>query len=182
MALAAAAEPAPTRTLTVRVDARDFSFALSRRSVPAGSTVRFVVRNRGAQPHDFFVKKKRTRVLRPGQTQTITVSFPRKGRFAFLCTISGHARLGMKGQLGVAVKPVETPPPAKPPVNTSDLVSLTPIGSFDHPVLVTAPPDDRDRIFVVEQSGTVRTVRDGVASPKPFLDIRDKIIDQGESG
>ena len=107
LALAAAAEPSSTRTFTVRVDARDFSFALSRKSVPAGSTVRFVVRNRGAQPHDFLVKKKRTGVLRPGQTQTITVAFPKKGRFAFLCTISGHARLGMRGQFGVAVKPVD---------------------------------------------------------------------------
>jgi len=182
LALAAAAEPSSTRTFTVRVDARDFSFALSRKSVPVGSTVRFVVRNRGAQPHDFLVKKKRTRLLRPGQTQTITVAFPKKGRFAFLCTISGHARLGMRGQFGVAVKPVETPPPTKPPVNTSDLVSLTPVGTFDAPVLVTAPAGDDDRVFVVEQTGTVRLVRDGVTSPTPFLDIRDKVIDQGESG
>ena len=182
LSLAAAAEPAPTRTFTVRVDARDFSFALSRKSVPAGSTVRFVVRNRGAQPHDFVVKKKRTRILRPGQTQTLTVAFPKKGRFAFLCTISGHARLGMKGQFGVAVRPVETPPPAKPPVNTSDLVSLTPIGTFDTPVLVTAPPGDEHRVFVVEQAGTVRLVRDGLVSPTPFLDIRDRVVDQGESG
>ena len=182
LALAAAAEPSSTRTFTVRVDARDFSFALSRKSVPVGSTVRFVVRNRGAQPHDFLVKKKRTRLLRPGQTQTITVAFPKKGRFAFLCTISGHARLGMRGQFGVAVKPVETPPQTKPPVNTSDLVSLTPVGTFDIPVLVTAPAGDDDRVFVVEQTGTVRLVRDGVTSPTPFLDIRDKVIDQGESG
>jgi glucose/arabinose dehydrogenase len=182
LALATAAEPAPTPTFTVRVDARDFSFALSRKSVPAGSTVRFVVRNRGAQSHDFLVKRKKTRVLRPGQTQTITVAFPKKGRFAFLCTISGHARLGMKGQFGVAVKPVDTPPPTKPPVNTSDLVSLTPVGTFDNPVLVTAPPDEEDRVFVVEQTGTVRVVRDGLASPTPFLDIRDRVIDQGESG
>lgn len=182
LSLAAAAEPAPTRTFTVRVDARDFSFALSRKSVPAGSTVRFVVRNRGAQPHDFVVKKKRTRILRPGQTQTLTVAFPKKGRFAFLCTISGHARLGMKGQFGVAIRPVETPPPAKPPVNTSDLLSLTPIGTFDAPVLVTAPPGDERRVFVVEQAGTVRLVRDGLVSPTPFLDIRDRVIDQGESG
>jgi len=182
LALAAAAEPSSTRTFTVRVDARDFSFALSRKSVPVGSTVRFVVRNRGAQPHDFLVKKKRTRLLRPGQTQTITVAFPKKGRFAFLCTISGHARLGMRGQFGVAVKPVETPPPTKPPVNTSDLVSLTPVATFDTPVLVTAPAGDDDRVFVVEQTGTVRLVRDGVTSPTPFLDIRDKVIDQGESG
>jgi len=112
LALAAAAAPAPSRTYTVRVDARDFSFTLSRRSVPAGSTVRFVVRNRGVQAHDFAVQRKRTRVLRSGQAQTITVAFPKKGRFAFLCTVSGHARLGMKGRFGVAVKPAETQPPS----------------------------------------------------------------------
>ncbi len=183
LTLSAAAAPAPSRTFIVRVDARDFSFALSRRSVPAGATVRFVVRNRGSTPHDFLVKKKRTRVLRPGQSQTITVAFPRKGRFAFLCSVSGHARLGMKGQFGVAVKPAETKPPTEPPVNTSDLVTLAPVGgSFDHPVLVTAPPGDRDHIFVVEQTGTVRVVLNGEASSTPFLDIRDKVTDLGESG
>ena len=182
LGLAAAAVPATSRTYTVRVDARDFSYTLSRKSVPAGSTVRFVVRNRGAQSHDFSVKRKRTRVLRPGQAQTITVAFPKKGRFAFLCTVSGHARLGMKGQFGVAVKPVETQPPPKPPVNTSDLVTLTPVGTFDRPVLVTAPTGDPDRAYVVEQTGTIRLVRDGEVSATPFLDIRDKVIDQGESG
>ena len=170
LGLAAAAVPATSRTYTVRVDARDFSYTLSRKSVPAGSTVRFVVRNRGAQSHDFSVKRKRTRVLRPGQAQTITVAFPKKGRFAFLCTVSGHARLGMTGQFGVAVKPVETQPPPKPPVNTSDLVTLTPVGTFDRPVLVTAPTGDPDRAYVVEQTGTVRLVRDGEVSPTPFLD------------
>lgn len=182
LALAAAAAPAPSHTYTVRVDARDFSFTLSRRSVPAESTVRFVVRNRGVQAHGFAVKRKRTRVLRPGQAQTITVSFTKKGRFAFLCTVSGHARLGMKGRFGVAVKPAETQPPSKPPVNTSDLVMLKPVGTFDHPVLVTAPTGDPDRAYVVEQTGTVRLVRDGEVSPTPFLDIRDRVIDQGESG
>jgi glucose/arabinose dehydrogenase len=182
LALSAAAEPAPNRTVTIRIDARDFSFALSRTSVPAGSTVEFVVRNRGTAVHDFVVKaKKRTRTLRPGQTQTISITFPRKGRFAFLCSVSGHARLGMKGVFGVAVKP-QHPPPAKPPIDTSDLVSLTSVGTFDHPVLVTAPRGDAERAFVVEQTGTVRVVRDGVAVPVPFLDIRDKVIDEGESG
>ena len=163
--LAGGAAPATPRTFTISVDARDFAFSLSRRSVPAGSTVRFVVRNRGSAPHDFVVaNKKRTRVLRPGQRQTIAVSFPRKGTFRFLCSVSGHARLGMKGALGVAVKPPPTPPPA-PPVDTSDVVSLTRIGSFERPVLVTAPPGDSQRLFVVEQAGTVRIVRDGDALP-----------------
>lgn len=182
LALAAAAAPAPSRMYTVRVDARDFSFTLSRRSVPAGSTVRFVVRNRGAQAHDFAMKRNRTRVLRPGQAQTITVAFPKKGRFAFLCTLSGHARLGMKGRFGVAVKPAETQPLPKPPVNTSDLVTLTPVGAFERPVLVTAPAGDGRRIFVVEQTGTVRVVRDGEILPTPFLDLRDKVKILSEPG
>lgn len=180
--LALSTAAAPARTITIRVDARDFSFALSRRSVPAGSTVEFVVRNRGTAVHDFVVKaRKRTRTLRPGQTQTISITFPRKGRFAFVCSVSGHARLGMNGVFGVAVKPPQPTPP-KPPIDTSDLVSLTSVGTFDHPILVTAPPDDRERAFVVEQTGTVRVVRHGDVVPVPFLDIRDKVIGQGESG
>ena len=183
-ALAASAAPAPERTFAVRVDARDFSFALSRRSVPAGSTVRFVVRNRGGTPHDFVVGKKRTRILRPGGSQTLTVAFPRKGSVRFLCSVSGHARLGMKGAFGVSVKPKPpTPPPPTPPTDTSDLVSLTRIaGTFDRPVFVTAPPGDRDRIFVVEQTGTVRVVRDGELLPTPFLDLREKVKVSSEPG
>ena len=184
LALSASAAPAPERTFAVRVDARDFSFALSRRSVPAGSTVRFIVRNRGGAPHDFVVGKKRTRVLRPGQSQTLKVAFPRKGSFRFLCSVSGHARLGMKGVFGVAVKP--KPPqasPPTPPTDTSDLVSLTRVaGSYDRPVLVTAPPGDANRIFVVEQTGTVRVVRDGELLPSPFLDLRDKVKVSSEPG
>ena len=128
--LAGDAAPATSRPLTISVDARDFAFSLSRRSVPAGSTVRFVVRNRGIASHDFVVTSmKRTRVLRPGQRQTIAVSFPRKGTFRFLCSVSGHARLGMNGAIGVSVKPPPTPPPT-PPVDTSDAASLTRVGSF----------------------------------------------------
>ncbi len=180
--LSASAAPSPSHTLTVRVDARDFSFALSRKSVPAGSTVRFVVRNRGGTTHDFVVKGRRTRVLEPGKTQTITVAFPRKGRFAFLCSVSGHARLGMKGVFGVSVKPVEKPPPQQPPVDTSDLVLLKRIAAFERPVLVTAPPGDTGRIFVVEQTGTVRIVRDGEILPTPFLDLREKVEVSSEPG
>ena len=180
--LAGGAAPATPRTLTISVDARDFAFSLSRRSVPAGSTVRFVVRNRGIASHDFVVtSKKRTRVLRPGQRQTIAVSFPRKGTFRFLCSVSGHARLGMKGAIGVSVKPPPPTPPA-PPVDTSEVASLTRVGSFERPALVTAPRGDARRIFVVEQGGTVRIVREGILVPSPFLDIRDRVTARGESG
>lgn len=151
--LAGSATSAPSATLTIRVDALDFAYKLSRRSVPAGTTVRFVVRNRGAAPHDLvIVGKKRTRVLRAGQRQTITARFPKAGAFRFLCSVPGHARLGMKGALGVSTPP--PPPEVEPPsVDTSDVVSLTRIGDLDRPVLVTAPRGDTERVFVVEQAG-----------------------------
>jgi glucose/arabinose dehydrogenase len=56
------------------------------------------------------------------------------------------------------------------------------IGSFDAPVYVTAPPGDRNRLFVVEQGGTVRIVRGGKTLSRPFLDISGRISDGGERG
>ncbi len=181
VSLVGGASSKPERMHTIRVEARDFSFKLSRRSVPAGSTVRFVVTNRGAAMHDFVIRKKRTRVLRPSQKQVLTVAFPKKGSFRFLCSVPGHARLGMKGSFGVSTTP-PPPPPPPPPVDTSDIAMLTDVGSFEQPVLVTAPHGDTSRTFVVEQVGTVRIVRDGAILPEPFLDLREKVTAMGESG
>ncbi len=182
MMISGAASPTQKRTVTIRVDARDFSFALSRRSVPAGATVRFVVRNRGVTAHDYVLgRATRTRVLSPGQSQIITTTFRKKGTLTFLCSLSGHARLGMKGTFGVSTKPA---PPTKlpPPIDTSDLVSPARVGTFDRPVLVTAPAGDTQRLFVVEQRGTVRIVRDGAILPTPFLDLREKVMLTSEPG
>lgn len=180
-ALAGSASPESYATITVRVDMRDFSFKLSRRSVPAGSTVRFIVRNRGDTPHDFVIAGKRTRFLKRGQVQTLTVRFPRKGSYRFVCTVPGHAHLGMRGTFSVAKPPVPPAPPP-PPVVVSGTTVLTRIGTFERPVLVTAPPGDTRRLFVVEQAGTVRIVRDGEPLPTPFLDIRDKVKLLSEPG
>ena len=46
------------------------------------------------------------------------------------------------------------------------------LGTFwTRPVLVASPPGDTHRIFVVEQDGTIRIVKDGVVLATPFLDI-----------
>jgi glucose/arabinose dehydrogenase len=49
------------------------------------------------------------------------------------------------------------------------------------PVFLTQPLDD-GRIFVVEQGGTIRIVRDGVLQPTPFLDISSRVLSGGERG
>jgi glucose/arabinose dehydrogenase len=63
----------------------------------------------------------------------------------------------------------------------SDL-GLRRIGSFAEPVYVTAPPGDRSRLFVVEQSGVIRVVKRGRKLDRPFLDIRGRVEAGGEQG
>jgi glucose/arabinose dehydrogenase len=179
--LPGAATPTGDATLTISVVMRDYSFKLSRRSVPAGSRVRFVVHNRGAVPHDFAIAGKRTRFLKRGQTQTLTVLFRRKGSYKFVCSVPGHAHLGMRGTFSVGGPPAAAPPPP-PPVVVSGTAVLTKVGSFDQPVLVTAPAGDTDTAYVVEQTGAVRILRNGSILPRPFLDLRDKVLASGESG
>jgi glucose/arabinose dehydrogenase len=75
----------------------------------------------------------------------------------------------------------ETPEPAATPAARPGL-RLQRIGSFAAPVYVTAPPGDRDRLFVVEQGGRVIVVRGGRRVDRPFLDISDRISSGGERG
>ena len=57
-------------------------------------------------------------------------------------------------------------------------VRLKKVGEFDAPVYVTAPPQDRKRVFVVEQRGRIRIV----GRSRPFLDISAQVRSGGEQG
>jgi len=49
------------------------------------------------------------------------------------------------------------------------------------PVFLTQPLND-GRIFVVEQAGRIRVIRDGVLQSTPFLDITSRVLSGGERG
>ena len=49
------------------------------------------------------------------------------------------------------------------------------------PVFLTQPLND-GRIFVVEQPGRIRVIRDGVLQTTPFLDITSRVLSGGERG
>src|SRR5215210_6991098 len=53
---------------------------------------------------------------------------------------------------------------------------------FDQPVQVVDPSDGSRRLFVVEQPGRIRIVRDGQVVPEPFLDITEFVGCCGERG
>lgn len=50
------------------------------------------------------------------------------------------------------------------------------------PLRVTAPAGDFSRLFVVEQSGRIRVVKDGVLLGRSFLDISGRVSFSGERG
>lgn len=62
-------------------------------------------------------------------------------------------------------------------------ISLTRIaGGFSSPVAIGNSGDGSGRLFVVEQGGTVRIIRNGTVSPQPFLNISSLVTAGGEQG
>jgi nitrite reductase (NO-forming) len=98
----ASASAGKAKTTTVVVKATEWRFAMSRKTVPAG-TVIFKVVNKGKIGHDFKIAGKKTKILAPGKSATLKVVFKKKGKYPYLCDVPGHARLGMKGTMGVGV-------------------------------------------------------------------------------
>jgi len=56
------------------------------------------------------------------------------------------------------------------------------VSGLRFPVALTHAPGDSERIFVTEQEGRIRIVRDGALVGQPFLDISDRVRCCGERG
>lgn len=78
----------------------EFGFTLSKKTVKKGTTA-FKVTNKGTISHDFKINGKKTKSLTTGKSQTVSVSFKKVGKYAYLCTLPGHAAAGMKGTFTV---------------------------------------------------------------------------------
>ena len=66
-----------------------------------------------------------------------------------------------------------------PTVSGTALKSVLVASGLAHPTYVTAPPLDPNRLFIVEQPGRVRLVKNGVLQTTAFLDIRSKVESSG---
>ena len=90
----------------------EFKFTLSTSTVKRG-IILFEVTNRGSVPHNFKVCTARnkpladscpgtgTRLITPGQSNTLRIAILLKGTYEYLCTVPGHAAAGMKGSFKV---------------------------------------------------------------------------------
>ncbi len=67
-------------------------------------------------------------------------------------------------------------------VTDATVVRTTIATGLDRPVDIVVAPGDTTRLFVVEQAGRVRILRDGLVVPAPFLDVGSKTFGTGESG
>ena len=137
---AASSHQAANATTRITVAASEFKFVFSKRSIPATGTVIFTVVNKGKISHNFFIAGKVTPNLLPGKSAKITVKFKKKGHYAYLCTIPGHAAAGMKGTFSVAVAAVKPPPSSTPTTTTQPAppppTSTVPVGTASTTVTV----------------------------------------------
>lgn len=78
----------------------------------------------------------------------------------------------------LVVRLTQSAPTPPPPQLTLQEVT----GGLEDPVYLTHAGDRSGRLFVVEQAGRIRIIRDGRVLPRPFLDIRDKVASGGEMG
>src|SRR5436309_3203099 len=85
--------------------------------------------------------------------------------FLLACTAVGPAR-------GIA---------APGPSPATGLVLQRVAHGLDQPLYVTAPAHD-PRLFVVEQPGRIRIIKDGRLLPGAFLDLTDRVRSGGERG
>jgi uncharacterized cupredoxin-like copper-binding protein len=86
---------------TVNVAASEFKFVLSAKSAKRGIVI-FKVKNVGKITHDFQINGRKTKQLSPGQSDTLRVTFLRKGAYPYSCTVPGHAAAGMKGVFSIS--------------------------------------------------------------------------------
>jgi uncharacterized cupredoxin-like copper-binding protein len=82
---------------TIQVRGGEFFFKLSAKSIAKPGKVTFVLKNVGHVQHDFKINGKRTPLIGPGKTARLIVTFKKKAKYSYLCTVPGHAQAGMKG-------------------------------------------------------------------------------------
>ena len=89
----------PVALAAVGVSGKEFKFTLTTKSVRHGK-VTFKFTNKGRLKHDFKIAGKKTPLVAPNKSASITVTLKR-GTYTYICTVPGHAAAGMKGKLKV---------------------------------------------------------------------------------
>lgn len=70
-------------------------------TVSAGERVKITFKNEGRAPHNLIIEGLgiATKLIGPGETDTVEFTAPASGTYTFLCSVPGHRASGMEGQL-----------------------------------------------------------------------------------
>jgi glucose/arabinose dehydrogenase len=95
--------------------------------------------------------------------------------------------VGCGDQAPTKPAPLPTPTPvgcaAGPPVTgPARLMASKVVSGLDRPLDLQSVSSDRERLYVVEQGGRIRVIRDGQLQATPFLDVSGRISAGGERG
>lgn len=91
------------------------------------------------------------------------------------------ACLGLSLGTGFGASACSGGAPSEPPAGSGARLEEVAAG-LSVPLYLTAPPGDAARLFIVEQTGSVRVVKDGALLPEPFLDLGERVSKGGEQG
>ena len=87
---------------------------------------------------------------------------------------------------GPSPMPTPTPPAAcaagSPVSGIPTLSARRVVSGLSQPLDLQSVPEDPERLYVVEQGGRIRVVRNGQLQPAPFLDISVQLSSGGERG
>ncbi len=94
---------------------------------------------------------------------TITFIVPENAaNYTYICSLHGF---------GGSITTIEPPEPAFPPLRLELVVEK----QLQSPTAITHAGDGSGRLFVGEQRGVIRVVKNGVLQPTPFLDVSSKL-------
>jgi len=109
--------PGPGGPVTVNVTLREFAVDLSRTTLPLNTPIRFVIKNNGVVPHEFYLERAgavdepleaggreaeiEEEDLGPGATATLEWTFTQAGNYQGACHLPGHFEAGMVRAFGI---------------------------------------------------------------------------------
>ena len=109
----------------------------------------------------------------------------RRSRLQLAAVVTALALVGGPGAVaGSATRPAADAAAAPGAFNPLAVnLTLTSVASgLSSPVLVTHAGDGSGRLFIVEQTGTIRIIKGGTLLPTPFLSLSASILASGEQG
>ena len=87
----------------ITVEADEYSVSPKSLTVKAGERISLTFKNIGNLPHNFTIDELgvATKTIAGGQTDVVEFTAGASGTFTFYCSLAGHQKLGMEGDLEV---------------------------------------------------------------------------------